>query len=831
MDSLPAAPAAAAAAAARASADSFVTRSSTESLPAASMARQPAVAEAMLPPRPSSSSPVKRPPSSHRRAGSSSGRHSASAEQLPLQQQKQQQQRRQQARHQPEPAQFEGDLSEWGRTALEDFYDEDDQSISSSHPTMSSGISPRDTRPRARPFDLEAARETLAYNAGMFSRAQLLRRDGTAPAALGIADDLPDRMAYQQLNILAGMAGKVQDAILHNKRIFEQRMLQQDRSLLRKVLGGWRAVRYGSVAKQALLRRAAARIARGGLSRAFFAWKDELHLVDRNLAMKRKVAATISRGLMKRSFLAWQRLAQERWWKDQLVMRGREVALLEVKIRGFEKRPIQVLQKRRMRAVLQAWFAATAGRRDKRLAMARAGRFWAKQQLGKAWSSWVDHVETAVRRRVLTQKVVARCKQLELISAWSSWQEVVVAKQAKQIKVAEAARQWHQALGSRAWRTWQEAATQAKARRQIAGRWMQPAKARALSGWLDHVEWKQRSTLVVGRALGKLRHGMLATAFLAWLEEVQAAKMEVTLASKQGTEESLAQLQAENERLRRDNERFVRLIDSGEWGRGRVAELVSAGEVMRGERDALLKLIGSLRREFEAVAAAKGCQDDELRLLKEKMTAGGPARNRLLVKGGSSFNALVRAMKQDLIDNGTAAKDPALLYEIDKLSMDRVQVYPDGELSVQAVSSAGAPSALARPLSKGKRGTARLAGYCSPTPSMRGTLVGSSCSPKPGRHSSPYSPSAVAAAGSQGWDAAPYAQHGSESLHSTLSVEAASRSPAGASVQGPAMSTQQVLQALSGLSPAQVDQLAAAAKTGAATAAEAGGGHSSALRY
>ena len=45
----------------------------------------------------------------------------------------------------------------------------------------------------------------------------------------------------------------------------------------------------------------------------------------------------------------------------------------------------------------------------------------------------------------------------------------------------------------------------------------------------------------------------------------------------------------------------------------------------------------------------------------------GAARNRLLVKGGSSFNALVRAMKQDLVENGTAAKDPALLYEIDKV--------------------------------------------------------------------------------------------------------------------------------------------------------------------
>lgn len=66
-------------------------------------------------------------------------------------------------------------------------------------------------------------------------------------------------------------------------------------------------------------------------------------------------------------------------------------------------------------------------------------------------------------------------------------------------------------------------------------------------------------------------------------------------------------LQAENERLRRDNERFVRLIDSGEWGRGRVAELAAAGDVMRGERDALLQLIQSLRREYEGVQVGWCC--------------------------------------------------------------------------------------------------------------------------------------------------------------------------------------------------------------------------------
>lgn len=42
--------------------------------------------------------------------------------------------------------------------------------------------------------------------------------------------------------------------------------------------------------------------------------------------------------------------------------------------------------------------------------------------------------------------------------------------------------------------------------------------------------------------------------------------------------QQVVRLKAENDRLRRDNERFVRLIDSGEWGRGRVAELVQVCE-------------------------------------------------------------------------------------------------------------------------------------------------------------------------------------------------------------------------------------------------------------
>ena len=53
------------------------------------------------------------------------------------------------------------------------------------------------------------------------------------------------------------------------------------------------------------------------------------------------------------------------------------------------------------------------------------------------------------------------------------------------------------------------------------------------------------------------------------------------------------------------------------------------------------------------------------------------------MQGGSSFNALVRAMKQQVVDTNTGAKDPNLLFDINRLSMDKVQVFPDGELDIQ----------------------------------------------------------------------------------------------------------------------------------------------------
>lgn len=63
------------------------------------------------------------------------------------------------------------------------------------------------------------------------------------------------------------------------------------------------------------------------------------------------------------------------------------------------------------------------------------------------------------------------------------------------------------------------------------------------------------------------------------------------------------------------------------------------------------------------------CLTAQLSMAQEKMVLGGAARNRMLIKGGSSFNALVRALKQDVVTGAapTTTNNEKLMYEVDKV--------------------------------------------------------------------------------------------------------------------------------------------------------------------
>lgn len=180
--------------------------------------------------------------------------------------------------------------------------------------------------------------------------------------------------------------------------------------------------------------------------------------------------------------------------------------------------------------------------------------------------------------------------------------------------------------------------------------------------------------------------------------------------------ERVQQLATDGEQLRRENERLCRVIDSGDWGRQRVEELLRAGRVLQEERDALARLAGSLQpqqpqpssgKQYDASsrrgsrvtrphqAASQGDGAAQSASAAQQTAAGGlpgrgvgpqagasaAARNRLMVRTGSSFTAMVRALKQDLLASGALERCPGALLEVDKVRSSRWREGPGGKLS------------------------------------------------------------------------------------------------------------------------------------------------------
>lgn len=102
------------------------------------------------------------------------------------------------------------------------------------------------------------------------------------------------------------------------------------------------------------------------------------------------------------------------------------------------------------------------------------------------------------------------------------------------------------------------------------------------------------------------------------------------------------------------------------------------------------------------------------------------ARNRMLIQGGSSFNALVKALRQQASDSEGEGNSPRTQRHpngfesnrrFDKLSMNSVEVFPDGSLTVEALPAHRFPHASKFTT---KSSSLHVAfGMSSPQPSLR----------------------------------------------------------------------------------------------------------------
>lgn len=97
-----------------------------------------------------------------------------------------------------------------------------------------------------------------------------------------------------------------------------------------------------------------------------------------------------------RCFQEWRRLADERWWKQQLRVRDREIEVLKQRCRGLRNQPIVVLQKRRLSKNMHV-----RHKQADQLGSKRVGRAIGPlihRQLGAAVGSWTGLI--AVRSSV-----------------------------------------------------------------------------------------------------------------------------------------------------------------------------------------------------------------------------------------------------------------------------------------------------------------------------------------------------------------------------------------------------------------------------------------------
>ena len=557
---------------------------------------------------------------------------------------------------------------------------------------------------------------------------------GTDAYVAGNFTDLPVRIAYEQLHSLEAMNRKVQKVIEHNAEIFGRKVRSLDMRLMKRVLDDWRAIKVGGHEKKMLMARLLRRYFRKTLFKAFNAWRlkhGRAH--DPSYAMLKKATRVVTMGMQRRCFNGWFNVFQESVREAVLMLREqrtREETEARHNMRQL-KRAERCYRKKKLYAVWVRLDKNVDRRIAKRNKMRRVLLHFQNKLMARAFVSWYERFDFKREQRRKVKNAVMRIKKGATARALLGWQAAVLELAAKRRKVNRAlARLKNRMLGA-AFLSWESYLDLLRRQRQFALKMLMPYRYNGFHGWHEWLVMRKRNRLIVSRCLARLKFRNLMRAWNHWITFVTTTNEDRQLSTMSGLREKLEQVMRDNHQLRKDNERFVKLIDSGEWGRTRVKELSQAGEVLKGERDALQKLIANLRLEHDNVKLQQQRQETELRRTKDRILSGNfVQRNKLIVKGGSSFNGLVRAMKADMLDtsekdamgsgrampqkkdrlastsasrndiasgataSSSGAAQPggdtsSMLYAVDRLSMQKVSVFPDGELNVQAINPDG----------------------------------------------------------------------------------------------------------------------------------------------
>ncbi|GBG72650.1 hypothetical protein CBR_g12224 [Chara braunii] len=510
-------------------------------------------------------------------------------------------------------------------------------------------------------------------------------------------DDTSMRLAFEQLDNLAENTKTVHSALESNRVMFEQQLLAARR---RRVCIAFRA--WWNETQRAQKRRHAAKqrfvmVLKLKTAKIMHAWKDLTASQRKVWRLEPSALKLMGQHCLCRVWGTWRRMTMQTQFKLELERREEQLALvLEERWRvGVFRRGNNVLYRRRLSRAFKAFKEGVEIKKAKASFSRYAIRLLQKGKNHRILQAWKQIAEFKAMKSRWGDAVAVKLRKKKMQRIFLALRHVTAQQRLTKHCIQWFRRRRMQRAMRPAFAAMAAAAGVRKEKntklKYVQSRLDRGRMARAFRAMAQVCSRQAMRKKVAARAIKRMQRWRLALAFRAWVLVMQmGADGKVCKLGEQ-----FEQLQNENKSLKADVARLARIIDARDWNKERVAELVKAGEVLAGERAALTKLVGRLRREQMEVEGRRNEHEDEIRNIKDRLLSGNfVQRNKLLVKGASSFNSLVRALKSDVLASANARSEPELLYAVDKLSMDQISVFPDGELHVKAIKDGKDGTAL-----------------------------------------------------------------------------------------------------------------------------------------
>ncbi|XP_073386590.1 uncharacterized protein [Physcomitrium patens] len=465
-------------------------------------------------------------------------------------------------------------------------------------------------------------------------------------------NEMPMRLAYEQLDELAANAERVKSAIERNRSLLTLQVRKANERILRVAFMAWSLETEYYKQKKRRLKKAFLWSIRRVSSRAFKCWGSCAKVGKKMRRFESSAHKLLQRRKLCLTWKAWRVLIAEIHRKDEEYKKEKRLrkSLDKQSKEDKAKRAFSMMRRSNLCRYFRFLQEGVEARLQSRKFLRQTLIFLLKKSAFRAFAA----LREATRKRV-HDRIFIKAKQriFTLRRCFDYWWKSLE-KNFYLLRPFEDNRilrtmfhQWRIRVKYNEYLRKRDQAFRKKLNRKMV--------RRCFMAYLDVVKARKCVRGVIARQLRKSNRKLLNRCFQSWIAFMQMGAQK----KMQYVQRFASAAERENEKLRSDNERLSTIIDTGEWKKDRVSDLNAAQQVLSAERVALTKLIGKLQRQHQLALDQQGEQEREIKNLKDQLTS-------------------------EMMTRGVSAT-PEVIYEVNKMAMDQVAVFPDGELHVRAM--------------------------------------------------------------------------------------------------------------------------------------------------